>query len=277
MLRVTVLGCGGSSGVPQVGGADGRGDWGVCDPGEPRNRRSRTSIAVVGDAGTLLVDTTPDLRSQLLDCAVARVDAILFTHGHADHVTGLDDVRGLNRILGRPLSAIGTKRTLDDVSQRFPYAFQPWRPPGFFRPVLTRREIEPGQAVRAAGLDVETFIQDHHFMPTLGLRIGRFGYSTDVVALDDAAFTALKGIDTWLVGCFQRRPHRTHAHVDLVASWVERLRPRRTILTHMGTDLDWSWMQSNLPDGIEPAHDGMILDVDAKIDANTGTTTDARA
>lgn len=260
-LRVIVLGCGGSAGVPQIGGSDGRGDWGACDPAEARNRRTRTSITITGNAGTLLVDTTPDMRAQLLACGVARVDAVLFTHGHADHVTGLDDVRGLNRVAGRPLDAFATRRTLDEITQRFSYAFNPWQPPGFFRPVLVRREIEPGARIEAAGLEVRTFMQDHHFMPTLGLRVGRFAYSTDVVALDDAAFAALEGVDTWLVGCFQRRPHTTHAHVALVASWAERIRPRRTVLTHMGHDLDWAWMQANLPAGIEPAHDGLVLEV----------------
>ena len=260
-LRVTVLGCGSSAGVPQLGGTDGRGDWGACDPAEPRNRRTRTSIAVSGADGTLLVDTTPDMRAQLLACAMPRVDAILFTHGHADHVTGLDDVRGLNRIAGRPLDAYGTRRTLGEVWQRFPYAFNPWKPPGFFRPVLVERELEPGDTVSAAGLGIRTFEQDHHFMPTLGLRIGRFGYSTDVVRLSDAAFEALDGIDTWLVGCFQRQAHVTHAHVDLVATWAKRLKPRRTVLTHMGHDLDWAWMRANLPPGIEPAHDGLVLDI----------------
>lgn len=266
-LRVVVLGCGGSAGVPQIGGADGRGDWGACDPSEARNRRTRTSIAVVNGAGTLLVDTTPDMRAQLLACAIARVDAIVFTHSHADHVTGLDDVRGLNRAASRPLDAYATRRTLDEITQRFPYAFRPWQPPGFFRPVLMQREIEPGSLIHAAGMDVRTFVQDHHVMPTLGLRIGRFGYSTDVIDLDESAFAALEGIDTWLVGCFQRQPHFTHAHVDLVASWVQRLRPRRTVLTHMGYDLDWAWMQANLPPGIEPAHDGLILEMPAEAHA----------
>lgn len=260
-LRVTVLGCGGSAGVPHLGGEDGRGDWGACDSSEPRNRRTRTSITIAGGSGTLLVDTTPDMRGQVLACGVPRVDAILFTHSHADHVTGLDDVRGLNRMAGRPLDVHGTRRTLDEICQRFPYAFKPWQPPGFFRPVLVERELVAGDLVEAAGLSIRTFLQDHRFMPTLGLRVGGFAYSTDVVTLDEDAFAVLEGIDTWLVGCFQRRPHVTHAHVDLVASWVERLKPRRTVLTHMGYDLDWGWMQANLPDGIEPAYDGLVLDV----------------
>jgi phosphoribosyl 1,2-cyclic phosphate phosphodiesterase len=257
VIRVTLLGTGGSAGVPTIGGADGFGDWGVCDPGEPRNRRTRTSILVEGPAGMLLVDTAPDLRAQLLACGVRRVDAVLFTHGHADHITGLDEVRILNRIAGRPLPAIATEATLAELTQRFDYAFKPWEPPGFFRPVLVPRPASPGETVEVVGLRVRLFDQDHYTTRTLGLRIGGFGYSTDAVELDEAAFATLAGIDTWVVGCFQRRPHRTHAWLGRVLEWVERVRPRRTILTHMGTDLDWAWMQRHLPPGIEPGFDGM--------------------
>jgi phosphoribosyl 1,2-cyclic phosphate phosphodiesterase len=261
-MRVTVLGCGGSTGVPAIGGADGAGDWGVCDPAEPRNRRTRASIVIESGAGSrLLVDTSPDMRSQLLACRIPAIDAVLFTHAHADHITGLDDVRVLNRIVDRPLDAFGTAKTLDEIVRRFSYAFLPWQPPGFYRPVLAERRVEPGMTIRAADLDVALFNQDHGFTESLGLRIGRFGYSTDVVELDEAAFAALKGVDTWLVDCFQRAPHRTHAHFDRVLAWANRLGARRTVLTHMGADLDWAWMLANLPPGVEPAHDGLVLDL----------------
>jgi len=261
VLRVTVLGCGGSAGVPHIGGEDGRGDWGACDPAEPRNRRTRASIVIEGETGArLLVDTGPDMRAQLLACAVGRVDALCFTHAHADHILGLDDVRLLNRVVKRPLDAFATARTMREIEGRFDYAFRPWQPPNFFRPVLVPHEIEAGEPFEVAGLRVETFVQDHGFMPSLGLRVGGFGYSTDAVALDDRAFEALKGVDTWLVGCFQRAPHRTHANVAQVIAWAERVGARRTVLTHMGYDLDWSWMRRRLPAGIEPAHDGLILE-----------------
>jgi phosphoribosyl 1,2-cyclic phosphate phosphodiesterase len=259
--RVIVLGCGGSAGVPHIGGADGRGDWGACDPANPRNQRTRSSLVIEGaDGGRLLVDTGPDMRGQLLACAVGRVDAICFTHAHADHIVGLDDVRLLNRSAKRPLDAYATVRTLREVEGRFDYAFRPWQPPAFFRPVLVPHEIEAGQPFEAAGLRVETFVQDHGFMPTLGLRVGAFGYSTDAVALDDAAFEALRGVDTWLVGCFQRAPHRTHANVAQAIAWAERLGARRTVLTHMGHDLDYDWLRQRLPSGMEPGYDGMVLE-----------------
>ncbi|MBV9655561.1 MAG: MBL fold metallo-hydrolase [Acetobacteraceae bacterium] len=258
-MRVTILGCGASAGVPLIGGADGAGEWGQCDPNEPRNRRTRSSIVIEGNDGRrLLIDTGPDLRSQLLACRIGRVDAILFTHAHADHITGLDDVRILNRTLGAPIPAFATERTLGEIRQRFDYAFKPWQPPGFFRPVLVPHCIAPGDWVEAAGLRVFVFCQDHGFLDTLGLRIGSFGYSTDVVRMDDAAFAALAGVQTWVVGCFTRGgPHPTHANLDQVQRWAARVGARRTILTHMGQDMDWAWLRANLPPCMEPGWDGM--------------------
>jgi phosphoribosyl 1,2-cyclic phosphate phosphodiesterase len=262
-MKVTLLGTGASAGVPMIGGADGSGDWGDCDPAEPRNRRTRSSIVIEKSKNQrLLVDTSPDLRTQLLDCRIPGVDAILFTHAHADHVTGLDDVRVLNRIANRPLPAFATAETLREMTQRFNYAFRDWDPPHFYRPVLEAKPIKPGDTVDAAGLSVHVFTQNHGNVETLGLRISDFGYSTDVVALDEAAFTALEGVDTWVVDCFLRHhAHWTHANLSIVQGWVERLRPRRTVLTHMGTDMDWSWMQANLPPSIEAGYDGMVLQV----------------
>jgi phosphoribosyl 1,2-cyclic phosphate phosphodiesterase len=258
-LRIRVLGCGGSTGVPALGGPDGRGDFGVCDPAEPRNLRTRSSIVIEAPEGTILVDTGPDLRAQLLSNGIARVDAVIFTHAHADHITGLDDVRQLNRIIDRPLRGFATEATRAELLHRFDYAFKPWSPPGFYRPVIDMQTVGPGDCLEICGARVRVFEQDHHVMRTLGLRIGPFAYSTDVVRLDATAFAALEGIDTWLVSCFQRAAHLTHAHLDLVLDWRRRLGVRRTVLTHMGTDMDWAWLRANLPPGVEPAHDGQIL------------------
>ncbi len=259
MITATLLGTGASAGVPMIGGPDGRGDWGVCDPAEPRNRRTRSAIHLAGPDGALLVDTGPELREQLIANGISRVDAILYTHAHADHITGLDDVRILNRLAGRPLSAFGTTETLADIETRFPYAFRPWTPPGFFRPVLVAEAVAAGETVTLAGLRMRLILQDHGFTTSLGLRIGDFAYCTDVFDFGAAGFAALEGLDTWVVGCFQRPPHRTHAPLEKVLGWVRRLRPRRTILTHMGTDMDWRWLCANLPAGVEPGFDGQVL------------------
>jgi phosphoribosyl 1,2-cyclic phosphate phosphodiesterase len=260
-MRVTLLGTGGSAGVPMIGGPDGMGDWGVCDPSEPRNRRTRASILIEGPEGVLLVDTPPEMRVQFLACGVRRIDSIVYTHAHADHITGLDDVRILNRIVDRPIEAYAAGVTLDELEARFGYAFQPWQPPGFFRPVLLRRQVRPGEAFMAAGLRVTTFDQDHGFSRSLGLRIGDFAYSTDVVDLPDTSLAMLADLDTWVVDCFQQTPHRTHAWLDVVLTWVTRLRPRRTVLTHMGPDMDWAWLCNNLPAGIEPGFDGQVIEL----------------
>lgn len=261
MPKVTILGCGGSAGVPQLGGAGGTGDWGACDPAEPRNRRSRSSIVIEGPSGErLLVDASPDMRAQLLACGVPRIDAILFTHAHADHVLGIDDIRILNRLIGRPLDGYAEARTMAELNRRFDYAFREWNQPHFFRPVLVPRLVEFGSTIEAAGLQVATFEQDHGFLPTMGLRVGSFGYSTDVVQLDGAAFAKLQNLDLWIVDCFQRQAHTTHANVDQVIAWFEQLKPRRMVLTHMGYDLDYAWLRRRLPAGIEPAYDGMVLE-----------------
>jgi phosphoribosyl 1,2-cyclic phosphate phosphodiesterase len=260
-MRIVMLGSGASAGVPLIGGPDGRGNWGACDPKEPRNRRTRAAIVIEGPTGErLLVDTPPDLHAQLLACAIPRVDAILFTHAHADHITGLDEVRILNRIADRPLPTAATAPVLEELARRFDYAFRPWQGPGFFRPVLETSAVVPGQTVALAGMEIRLFDQDHGFVHTLGLRIGAFAYSTDVLDLDEAAFAVLAGVDTWIVGCFQRPgPHVSHAHLEKVLGWVARLSPRRTVLTHMGTDMDWAWLTRHLPPGVEPGYDGMVL------------------
>ncbi len=262
MSKIVVLGCGGSAGVPHLGGLDGTGDWGACDRNEPRNRRTRSSIVIEGPAGErLLVDASPDMRAQLLACAVPRIDAILFTHAHADHVLGIDDIRILNRIVRRPLQAFAEPRTMVELNRRFDYAFRDWQGPHFFRPVLDPVLVPFGNSIETCGMHLQTFEQDHGFTPTMGLRVGGFGYSTDVVALSDAALALLDGIDTWMVDCFQRHRHTTHANVDQVIAWQRRVRPRRMILTHMGNDIDWAWLQARLPAGIEPGYDGLKIDL----------------
>ncbi|MDD2876466.1 MAG: MBL fold metallo-hydrolase [Acidiphilium sp.] len=260
-FKVTLLGTGGSAGLPQIGGADGSGDWGLCDPHEPRNARTRASIVIEGAKGRLLVDTAPELRLQLTAKRIGRIDAVLFTHAHADHIAGLDEVRILNRILNAPIPGYSDELTWAELRQRFDYAFKPWQPPGFFRPVIETQVIAPGEVHAIAGLPARIIGQDHGFIPSLGVRVGNFAYCTDVVRFDADQLALLAGIDIWVIDCFTKGPrHPTHANLDQVLEWVAALRPRRTILTHMGPDMDYAALAATLPPGIEPGYDGMVIE-----------------
>jgi phosphoribosyl 1,2-cyclic phosphate phosphodiesterase len=256
-MKITILGCGSSSGLPIVGAG-----WGECDPNEPRNRRRRASILVSDGATTLLVDASPDCREQLLDADVRHLDAVLFTHAHADHCHGVDDLRWINIATGEDLPVYGNAATLDEIERRFGYAFETLKfttEVRYYKPVLARRLITGPFTVKT--FDVVPFEQDHGFSTTLGFRFGAFAYSTDVVDMPEAAFDALAGIDTWVVDCFRKTPHRTHSWLPRTLEWIDRVRPRRAILTHMGTAMDYRTLCDELPDGVEPAYDGMVIEV----------------
>lgn len=262
-MKVTLLGTGGSAGLPQIGGIDGRGDWGMADPSEPRNRRTRSSVLIQSDGGgSILVDTGPDLRLQMIDNGIARIDAIFYTHAHADHIAGLDEVRILNRIIDAPMPIYGTAETLAGLKQRFAYAFKEWNGTFFSRPVLQPTVITPGDSLTVEGLEILTLDQDHGFSRSLGLRIGDFAYCTDVVRLPEAALAALRGVKYLVIGCFTpASDHPSHAGLETVKSWVELLKPKRSILTHMGPLMDYQTLRSVLPDGIEPGYDGLAIDI----------------
>jgi len=255
-MRVTVLGCGGSRGVPVIGQG-----WGNCDPTNPRNRRLRPSVLVEQGGVGVLIDTSPDLRQQLLDADVRRLDAVLWTHQHADHAHGIDELRELCRMMQAPIDAYGWAEHLDDLKARFPYCFDPLRPGDpFYRPVLNAQAIEGPFDVR--GLPVVPFEQDHGYMKTVGYRIGKFGYSTDVVRLGEDAFAALEGIEVWIVDCARiEPPHPVHAHLALTLEWIARVKPKRAYLTHMDQTMDYDTVRRLLPPGVEPAYDGLVIDV----------------
>jgi phosphoribosyl 1,2-cyclic phosphate phosphodiesterase len=254
-MKATVLGCGPSWGVPAIGP-----DWGRCDPAEPRNYRRRCSLLVESRGAVLLIDTSPDLRQQLLDAGTARLDAVLLTHAHADHLHGIDDIRMINSLTGKPIPLYANAGTLAEVERRFGYATKPAVPGRpLYRPALTPHEVIG--PFSAAGMMVEPFVQSHGFSTTLGFRIGRLAYSTDVVELDDNAFRALAGTELWIVDCLRREPHPTHSHLAKTLAWIERVRPRRAVLTHMDQSLDYRALGAELPDGVEPGYDGLTIEL----------------
>lgn len=253
-MKITVLGCGGSGGVPSAAG-----DWGSCDPDNPRNFRSRSSILVEEGDTTLLIDTSPDVRSQLLRARPKHISAILFTHCHADHVHGFDDIRTLNIKQQLAMDIYADQATLDELRVRFAYAFAA-KPEGqFYRPALLPHVIDG--PFRIGALEVRPFVQDHGYSKSLGFRFGKFAYSTDVHALDEAAFAVLAGVECWIVDAVREAPHPVHAHVALALEWIARVRPRRAWLTHMNYTLDYAALAARLPQGVEPAYDGLEIDL----------------
>jgi phosphoribosyl 1,2-cyclic phosphate phosphodiesterase len=254
-MKVTMLGCGSSMGVPAVGLG-----WDACDPNDPRNRRRRASILIECRGKTVLIDTSPDLHDQLIDARISRIDAVMMTHAHADHLHGIDDLRGINRVMRAPIPIYANEATLDEIKARFGYALVPIESGGFFfKPTVTPHTIDGPFTV--AGLPVVPFMQHHGYSKTLGFRIGAFGYSTDVVELDDAAFAALAGIELWIVDCLRYEPHPTHSHLAKTLSWIERVKPKRAVLTHMDRPLDYAELAAKLPPDVEPGIDGLVFEL----------------
>jgi phosphoribosyl 1,2-cyclic phosphate phosphodiesterase len=265
LLQATILGCGSSAGVPRLGGPDGAGDWGVCDPHNPKNRRRRCSLLVRRGGTTVLVDTAPDLREQLLGARVTHLDAVLMTHPHADQTNGIDDLRPLTFLMRKRVDMHADNATLAHLSSQFAYCFE--TPAGTeYPPILTGHVIpEPFApfAIHGAGGQIPAlaFWQAHGPVKSLGFRFGDLAYSSDVSGLDDAAFSVLQGIDTWIVDALRYTPHPTHANVETALSWIARVKPRRAILTNLHIDVDFAELAAQLPAGVEPAYDGMTIDV----------------
>ncbi|HXV01240.1 MAG TPA: MBL fold metallo-hydrolase [Caulobacteraceae bacterium] len=263
MLEVTVLGCGASAGVPR---ADG--NWGACDPAEPRNRRSRCSLLVrrLSDAGpdnatTLIVDATPEFRLQANAAGVRRLDALLFTHDHADQCHGIDDIRAFAMAQRARIACWMDAATRTTLLNRFGYVFEGQ---GIYPAIADLHHVPGhGHAWEIAGpsgaIPVVTFDQDHGPVRSLGYRFGSIAYSSDLVDLPEASFAALEGLDIWIVDALRYTPHPTHAHLAKTLDWIERVRPKRAILTNMHIDLDYGELGRRLPAGVEPAYDGLTV------------------
>jgi phosphoribosyl 1,2-cyclic phosphate phosphodiesterase len=261
-LTVTILGCGSSGGVPRPGSG-----WGACDPAEPKNRRRRCSILLesVGPNGTtsLIVDTSPDLREQLIDAGVTHLDAVLVTHDHADHTHGIDDMRALVMHMRRRLPVYADERTSATLAVRFGYIFE--TPPGStYPPILDLRPMRVGSplTIEGAGKPIEAlpFAVEHGpGYESLGFRFGDLAYLPDVSFLPVQARAAMAGLDILILDCLRETPHPSHFNLEQSLAAIAELKPRRTILTNLHSDLDYAVLSRRLPEGIEAAFDGMTI------------------
>lgn len=275
-LRLRILGCGSSMGVPRLGGDDGAGDWGSCDPNEPKNRRTRCSVLVqasedptypAGETTTLLVDTSPDLRQQLLDARVGQVDHVLITHDHADQTHGIDDLRVLSYKAGGRIPVHIDPETAPALQPRFGYCFNSSKATGYPAILEAVPMAPPGERFSLSGggpdIPVTCFIQSHGAVNSLGFVFGqtkeRIAYSSDVNALDEAAFRLVNGCEIWVLDALRYVEHPSHSNVAQSLSWIEKAGVRRGVLTNLHIDLDYQTLLAETPPNVEPAYDGMIL------------------
>lgn len=261
-LRFTILGCGTSMGVPRIGPV-----WGQCDPENPKNVRRRASLLVEKQrpAGvtTVLVDTTPDLRQQLLDAGIAWLDGVLYTHEHADHIHGIDDLRAVCFNGRRRVDVYFDETTGALIRHRFGYCFET-PPDSAYPPILEGHVITPGEPVSIEGeggeLAVLPFSQHHGDIDTLGFRFGNVAYSPDIRGFPEESLPFLQGLDVWIVDALRHDAHPSHYSLEEALGAIEALTPKRAILTHMNMELDYQTLRRELPDGVEPAYDGMVIE-----------------
>ena len=260
-LRFTILGCGSSGGVPRLGGL-----WGACDPAEPRNRRRRCSLLVerTGPGGItrVLIDASPDMRMQLLDAGIGTLDAVVFTHAHADHCHGIDDLRMIVFNQRERLDIWADETTWTDLSARFAYAFA--TPAGSsYPPILTRRAIEGPVTIDGAGgtLTLTPVPVDHGDIRALGFRVGGLCYMPDVHAIPPESEPLLAGLDVWILDALRPSRHPSHLSYPEAMAWFERMAPARGVLTNMHIDLDWATVQAETPAHVDAAFDGMVIEL----------------
>jgi phosphoribosyl 1,2-cyclic phosphate phosphodiesterase len=252
-VKLRILGCGTSSGVPRIGG-----DWGQCDPAEPRNRRTRASILVTTATTTILVDSGPDMRQQLLDAGIASVDAVIWTHEHADHTHGIDDLRQLFHASGKPVPGFARRETLELLESRFGYVFA-----GRMGYPATATAHLLGERATVGNIDIACVDMPHGPILSAGLRFTAGGksicYLTDFNEITPDMQTLIANCDLLVIDALRRKPHPTHPHLAMTLEAIANARPGRTLLTHMDQSMDYATLRAELPAGVEPGYDGQEL------------------
>lgn len=264
VLRLTVLGCGSSPGAPRI-----TGDWGNCDPSNPKNRRTRTAamverVAEDGRTTRVVIDTGPDFRTQMLAAGVTRIDAVAYTHPHADHIHGIDDLRGFWLEQRNLIDIHADVPTLARLKQAFGYCFET-PPGGSYPPILRAHLIDPPAAFTVEGeggpLTLEPLVQVHGDIHSLGFRIERMAYCPDISDFPATTVERLRGLDLLVLDALQYKTHPSHLSLGEALQWIERLKPGRAVLTHMHTPLDYATVAGETPDSVEPAYDGVVLEI----------------
>jgi phosphoribosyl 1,2-cyclic phosphate phosphodiesterase len=259
--RFTILGCGSSGGVPRIGM-----NWGACDPTNPKNTRLRCSALFErissGGHTAVLVDTSPDFRAQILASRITALDAVVYTHDHADHTHGIDDLRMVSFAMKKRIDVYFDANTGKSLRDRFAYCFK--TPEGSnYMPILNGHDIDGTTPIEIRGgggtITATPIPQVHGDITSLGYRVSNLAYSPDINDIPESSLPLLQGLDVWVVDALRTTPHESHFSVKQACAWAERLKPKRTILTHMTSELDYDTLRRDLPEGVEPAYDGMQI------------------
>lgn len=250
-MKCTILGCGSSRGTPEIGC-----HCFTCSSTDPKNNRTRPSIMIESEATRIIVDTSPDLRVQALRHNIESLDAVIYTHFHADHVGGIDDLKPLCK--GAPIQAYTNQTTQQQLAASYSYIFKQVSP--IYPALMEVNVINDRSNFTIGDISVQSFTQDHNFSTSLGLRFGPLAYSTDACHLNDEAFELLRGVKVWLVDCLRYSWAPTHSHLERTLDWIAKVKPELAILTHMSHDIEYNEIKKLLPSNVVPAYDGMIIE-----------------
>lgn len=254
-MQITILGSGSSVGAPAIGC-----DCKVCMSTNPKNKRTRASIYLESNGVSILVDTSPDLRMQALNCKLKKIDAVFYTHSHADHINGIDDIKSFNFLAQKPIPAFGDRFTMEYLQKAFPFVFWDNVPgKGWYKPWLTPNIFEFYDRFNFMGIDIQTFEMSHGKLSVVGYRFNDVVYTTDTNFIDERGFEIIKGAKLWIVDCLRYDDSDTHANYDLTMKWLDKVKPEKAIITHMAHDFDYDIIKNQLPKNAQPAYDGMII------------------